>query len=350
MAVVDDSTFVRKALTRLLGGQPDVKIVGSAESGEELLANLERWRPDVITLDLSMPGMGGLPTLDRVMALHPTPVIILSTHAGEGAPMTIEALHRGAVDFIDKQTYSLMDFAALQGVLMEKIRQVTSGEAAAAAPRSVTGARRQRSLPKVPAVKPQHFSVLLIGASTGGPPIIETILHDLQADFTLPVVIVQHMPVGFTRAFAERLNAHLPLQVREALDWDPLLPGCVYVAPAGIHILVQSEGPELYVVLRSLPDDLAHQPSVDVLFSSAARHVGERAVGVLLSGMGRDGGEGMSLLARAGAYTIAQDRDSSVVFGMPQAAISLNAAREVLPSHQIGVRLRQLVASASPPD
>ncbi|HEX5759897.1 MAG TPA: chemotaxis-specific protein-glutamate methyltransferase CheB [Thermoanaerobaculia bacterium] len=346
VAVADDSSFIRKALARLLGGEPGFALVGSAASGEELLAHLERWAPDVVILDLSMPGMGGLATLDRIMAGRPTPVIILSTHSRQDAPATIEALHRGAMDFVDKQQYSLVDFEALRAVLVEKIRQVTRREGAA----EPAAAEAAEPLPaRVPAPPARNGAVdlVLLGASTGGPLAIETVLRDLGPAVPAPVVVVQHMPAGFTRAFADRLNAYLPLQVREAADEEPLAAGTVYIAPGGRHLRVVRRGGELHAALADGPEDSTHRPSVDVLFVSARAAVGGRAVAVLLTGMGRDGAEGMAALAGAGGVTIAQDEASSVVYGMPRAAVAAGGAREVLPLAAIGERLRELLAPGS---
>jgi two-component system chemotaxis response regulator CheB len=334
LAVVDDSAFVRKAIERMLGGEAQIEVVGTAASGEELLANLDRWAPDVITLDLSMPGIGGLVTLDRVMALRPTAVVILSTHAGRGAPQTIEALHRGAADFIDKQQYSLLDFSSLRDVLLAKVLAV-AGEGSAR--------NAWRAAPPAALSEPSgQYDLLLVGASTGGPPAIEQVLTDLRGDCPVPVLVVQHMPQGFTRAFAERLNNHLPLEVREADIDMPVLPGRVYIAPGGRHLRVARSGDQLCCVLSAQPE-VTHRPSVDELFCSAHEVLGARNLAVLLTGMGRDGAEGMRRLAQAGAFTVAQDEASSVVFGMPGAAVALQAAREVLPLSRIGGRVREVL-------
>jgi two-component system, chemotaxis family, protein-glutamate methylesterase/glutaminase len=322
----------------MLSGESRIEVVGTASSGEELLANLGRWSPDVVTLDLSMPGIGGLVTLDRVMALRPTPVIILSTHAGRGAPQTIEALHRGAADFIDKQQYSLLDFSALREVLVEKVLAVTGTRAG---PTPLQG--RPASVLGEPS---GHYDALLIGASTGGPPAIEQVLVDLGADCPVPVLVAQHMPQGFTRAFADRLNAHLPLEVREAEDGMVIEPGRVFIGPGGRHLRIARDGSRLTCTLSLKPDQAAHRPSVDELFLSALAVLGARTAAVLLTGMGRDGAEGMRQLAQAGAYTIAQDEGTSVVYGMPGAAVTLQAVREVLPLSRIGPRLRQLLEAS----
>ncbi len=343
VVVVDDSVFVRKALTRLLTDHPVIDVVGTAASGEELLTHLRAWKPDAITLDLSMPGMGGLRTLDGIMAALPTPVIILSTHSGEGAPKTIEALHRGAMDFIDKQQYSLVDFQALRSVLVEKLIEVTGRTAEdlqAASSKDRIGREDDASPPCSPA-----FSALLIGASTGGPPAIQTLLEDLGPSVDVPILVVQHMPPGFTKAFADRLNTHLPFHVCEAEDSEPLLPQTVYIAPAGRHLAIDRSGHGHHVLLSSYPEGQAHRPSVDELFKSGASSYGSRSVAVLLTGMGRDGAAGMRELFTAGAHTIAQDEGSSVVFGMPRAAAVLGVVREVMPLGEIGGRLRELLTS-----
>lgn len=346
LAVVDDSSFVRRAISRLLGEDRRIRVVGTAATGEELLAHLGAWRPDVITLDLAMPGMGGLATLDRIMALRPTPVIILSTHSGRGAPQTIEALHRGAVDFIDKQRYSLMDFESLRRVLLEKITEVHTS-APEIRDRPDAGEAEVTEEGEAPGGEaPAACRLLLLGASTGGPPAIQHILEALGAPLPVPVVVAQHMPEGFTRAFAKRLNAHLPVPVREAGDGDTLIAGTVYVAPAGHHLGIESRGEDLRVTVGE-GDEQLYSPSVDWLFSSACRAVGSAAIAVLLSGMGRDGARGMLELRQAGAYTVAQDEASCVVFGMPGAAVALQAAGEVLPLSAIGRRLRERLEEAT---
>jgi two-component system chemotaxis response regulator CheB len=342
VAVADDSSFIRRALARILSEENGIQLVGAAGSGEELLDHLDRWRPDAIILDLSMPGMGGLPTLDRIMTTWPTPVIILSTHSKRDAPQTIEALHRGAMDFVDKQEYSLVDFDALRGVLLEKLRQVTGMEGDE--PDEEPSPRVTYSGIRAPVVGGEagEIQVVVIGASTGGPPAIERILKDLGASITVPVAVVQHMPAGFTRAFAERLNAYLPLQVREAMDREPLLPGTVYIAPGGMHLTIVWDGSGLKAVLATEPA-ATHRPSVDVLFNSAAAAVGRRAAAVLLTGMGHDGARGMAELARAGARTFAQDEATSVIYGMPKAAVLAGAVGESLPLGAIGGRLQEVL-------
>jgi two-component system chemotaxis response regulator CheB len=345
VAVVDDSSFIRKAIARMFEDDRQVEIVGLASSGEELLAQLDEWQPEAVTLDLSMPGMGGLRTLDHIMARRPTPVIILSTHSAKDAPLTIEALHRGAVDFIDKACYSLVDFGALREAIREKlmsVRAVSLVAADSAPPPEVDAG--EPPPPEVESEPACRFDALVIGASTGGPPTLQRILEDLGPRLPLPVLVVQHMPVGFTRAFAERLNTHLPLQVREAVAGEPLAPSTVYIGPAGWHFRLQRSGSRLLASLSTQPKQARHRPSVDVLFESAASTLGERSLAVLLTGMGDDGAQGMAQVREVGGYTVAQDAASCVVHGMPRAAEELGAVCETVPLDRLGRRLLELLS------
>lgn len=345
MAVVDDSSFVRKAVERILDNSPEVEVVGVAATGEELLAQLDEWRPDVITLDLSMPGMGGLRTLDRVMEVRPLPVIVLSTHAQAGAPATIEALHRGAVDFIDKGRYSLVDFQALGDLLMGKILEVAATAKVGPPPPEPRPAPPPQ--PPLPGPSRVAYDAVLIGASTGGPIAVQRILADLGPTLPVPVLVVQHMPRGFTRAFADRLNSHLPLAVREATDGERLEASTVYIGPAGRHLTIARDPREgLVARLAAEPAKVAHRPSVDVLFDSALEVLGARALALLLTGMGADGAAAMLRLEKAGGYTLAQDRQSSAVFGMPRSAIERGAVREVLALEALGARVVELLRSS----
>ncbi len=347
LAIVDDSPFVRKALKRILMEVPEIVIVGSATSGEELLNNMLLWSPDVITLDLSMPGMGGLLTLDRIMEQRPVPVIILSTHSSKDAPLTIEALHRGAVDFIDKQQYSLVDFKSLRKVLVEKIFQVTRSKGvqqdlppSGIKPDTIKIRKISR---EHPSDKQVSFDVILIGASTGGPPAIQKILEDIGSDLPVPMAIVQHMPIGFTGPFAKRLKAHVPFNVQEASDTELFQPGTVYIGPTGSHLRLKSENGKVYTVLTRYPESLPHRPSVDILFQTAAQVYGRRALAILLTGMGNDGASGMVELSKTGAYTIAQDEASCVVYGMPRVAYECGAVKELLHINKIGKKIADLL-------
>ncbi len=342
LAIVDDSSFVREGIVRLLSSEPRITIVGTAASGEELLENLDSWQPDIVTLDLNMPGMDGLETLDRVMEQRATPVIILSTHSGEGAPLTLKALSKGAVDFIDKEAYSLVDFHALRSVLVEKILSVTQADTEQAngnASVATTSAVQERK-----PISPAEYDLVVIGASTGGPSAIERVLTDIKPGIPAPIIVAQHMPARFTSAFAERLNWQLPMRVREAGDHERITGGTVYIAPGDLQLSLERDGENLYANVYEPAKDATYHPSVSILFSSAEQVLGGRVVAALLTGMGDDGADGMAKLARSRAYTIAQDQSSCVVYGMPRAAVALNAAREVLPIDDIGARIKQLFA------
>lgn len=349
VAVADDSSFIRGALARMLAEEPRIDVVGTAASGEALLAHLEDWAPDVVTLDLEMPGMGGLATLDHLRARAPrVSVIILSTHSGAGAPQTIEALHRGAVDFIDKQQYSLVDFASLRQVLCARIFQVTGTVPESETDPDAVADESSTEMPSLAgwandAVTERRWALVVIGASTGGPPAVQKVLEDLGDAVPAPVVVVQHMPAGFTGAFAERLNAHLPLEVREAVHGDRPTPGSVVIAPAGRHLRVLRDANSLVLTLNAEPRAALHTPSVDVLFRSAARTVGRRTIGVLLTGMGSDGAIGLSRLRDLGAHTLVQDEASSVVYGMPRAALNRGAVDEVVALDAMGGYLRTIL-------
>lgn len=335
LAIVDDARFIRDALRRLLATEPRIAVVGTAASGAELLRHLDAWSPDVVTLDLEMPELDGLETLDRLMADRPLPVVILSTRSGAGAPQTIEALARGAVDFIDKEAYSLVDFEALRSVLVQKILTV------ARPPETGRGAPPAGEGPR--AIPNQRYDLVVIGASTGGPRAVETVLGDLGHSVPVPIVVVQHMPAGFTEAFAARLDRCLPLAVREAAEGALLAAGEVLVAPGGRHLTLTRDERGMRVTLRDRMLDALHLPSVDALFRSALSTAGGRVAAALLTGMGRDGAQGMFELHAAGAHTIAQNEASCVVYGMPRAAVETGGASEVLALDRIGARLRDLL-------
>lgn len=343
LAIVDDSIFVRKAIDRIVSGEGGIHVVGMAGSGEELLEQLERWAPDIVTLDLSMPGIGGLQTLD-VLAARKIPVIVFSSYLRLDPSLSLEAAYRGAVEFIDKKEFSLIDFSALRAVLIGKIHSLCGGMeervVVPTAPDALSAI--DRSAPWPP------YEAVVIGASTGGPPAIQTILEALEF-IPVPVIVVQHMPSGFTGAFARRLDAIVTLPVREAVDEERVDGPGVFIARGGIHLRLVREGSQVVLRLSAVPFDLPYRPSVDVLFQSAAAVYGSRAIGVLLTGMGRDGAVGLAMLAAAGAHTVAQDAESSAVYGMPRAAVEIGAAREIIGLSGIAPRLRELLAEGVRP-
>lgn len=354
--VVDDSAIVRKMLTSILDAEPDIEVVGTAPDpyiAKEKILNL---KPDVLTLDIEMPKMDGLTFLDRIMRYHPLPVIMISSLARSSAHATLEAMSRGAVEVLAKPggPYSVGD---LKGDLPGRVRAAASAKLSGFMTRKTGSAgpfpARKSSPESTPvpagqvgrrAIAPIAFNpsmLVAIGASTGGTAAIEKVLGALPDGFP-PMVITQHIPAGFSAAFAERLNKVCSMEVREARDGDQTRPGLALIAPGDRHMRLQGQAGGWRVSLDDGPKVRYQRPSVDVLFGSVASEAGSRAVGVIMTGMGTDGAEGLLAMRRAGARTCAQDEASCVVFGMPREAIRLGAAEQVLPDASIAQRLVEL--------
>ena len=328
--VVDDSAFVRRALTRVLATQPGFRVVGSAESGAEALAKVPAADPDFVTLDLEMPGMDGLQVLPALLRWKPSlRVVMLSAHTREGATATVAALAAGAVDFIDKSAFNVMDLDYLRREVVDRMQALAPGNAAALHRNGV-----HPSPGADPAVldRLRQCDLCVIGASTGGPPAVQRILERLPARFPLPIVVVQHMPAGFTEAFARRLDALSRVRVSEAVEGMRLGPGRVAVAPGGRHVRISTG---LALVLTAEPSESRHIPSIDVTMRSAARSRPGRVLGILLTGMGEDGADGMTMIRAGGGVTIAESESSCVVYGMPRAAVRRGAATMVLALEEI---------------
>jgi two-component system chemotaxis response regulator CheB len=333
--VVDDSPFVRQALTRMLADAPDVELVGTAVDGEDGVEKTLRLRPDVITLDVRMPRLDGLGALARIMAECPTRVLLLSSVTQEGAEITLRGLEAGAMDFVDKSSVQgQMSLPTLKEELLAKIRALAS------APR-VLAPRSRRAAP-VPRRRRPHAEVVVIGTSTGGPSALQAIIPRLPADLAAPVLVVQHMPVGFTRPLADRLAGHSRLPVREAEDGEPVRPGAVLIAPAGRHMKLRRRGQQTKVWLDDEPLGALHRPSVDVLMASAARYYGPRILGLVLTGMGNDGVEGLRAIRAAGGRTVAESEATCVIYGMPRAAVEAGVVDDSVP---LGSIAAEIVAS-----
>ncbi len=320
--IIDDSAVVRKVLTQMLSADPAIEVVGTAPDpfiGRDKIVEL---KPDVLLLDVEMPRMDGITFLTKLMAHHPMPVIIVSSLTTAGSDRALEALRAGALEVVAKPrgSYTLGE---LGPILIEKIK--------AARHARVRPAPRQQQQPvaQLSAADMTH-RIVAIGASTGGTRALEDILMGLPVNIP-GTLVVQHMPAEFTRAFADRLNGLSPIQIKEAEHGDLVTPGKILIAPGNRHLELRRSGARFTALIQDAPPVGRHRPSVDVLFESVAQHAGKNALGILLTGMGEDGARGLLQMRQSGAMTIAQDEQSSVVFGMPKAAIDRGAAQQVLP-------------------
>jgi two-component system, chemotaxis family, protein-glutamate methylesterase/glutaminase len=352
--VVDDSPLARKVLSDVLSAVSGV-CVSTASNAEIALARLHSVRPHVITMDIEMPGMGGLEAIGRIMAERPTPIVVLSAFAQRGAELTLQALERGAVDFIPKPSASASGgIASIAAELAEKVVQASTIDIGSflkrrgADGRSVREAHGAQAVLARPAERQLDFDIVAIGTSTGGPPALKTVLSRIPAGFPTGIVIVQHMPPVFTKAFAERLDSQCAIRVAEARDGGIVLPGHAYIAPGDYHLRIvrTAEGP-CATLDRAAPVN-GHRPSVDVLMRAVAEQYGARSVAVIMTGMGKDGAEGIRELKRLGGRVIAQDKETSVIFGMNREVIQAGNANIVVPVEAIpdvlnefaGVRVR----------
>jgi two-component system chemotaxis response regulator CheB len=329
--IVDDSAIVRRILTDSLSENADLEVVGTAPDPYIARDKVLSLSPDVLTLDIEMPRMDGLTFLRKLMQFHPLPVVVISSLTQASCPMAMEALRCGAVEVLPKPggPYSVGE---MRQILPEKIR------AAVSARLPVVGAKAPVQMSATVKERMPANAVVAIGASTGGVEAIETVLLGLPARMP-PIVITQHIPPVFSRSFAERLNQRCQLQVKEAADGDEIRPDTVLIAPGNRHLMIRRTPAGYRAVIKDGPRVCYQRPSVDVLMMSVAEAAGRLATGVLLTGMGADGAQGMLMLKRAGAHTIAQDERSCAVFGMPREAIQLGAVDEVLPLDRISERL-----------
>lgn len=334
--VVDDSAIMRKLITDILKKDPEIEVVGQAVTGKEAIDKAKTLRPDVITLDIEMPEMDGLTALRILRKEVPqAKVIMFSSLTQEGAKATLEALANGAFDFVPKpSTKSFLESVKkIEEELIPKIKAVRAG--ALPSTKGLPISIRQR-------LRPGMYRVLGIGVSTGGPQTLMEILKAIPANFPAPILIVQHMPPLFTRQLAERLDRISPLTVKEAEDGEPVREGFVYVAPGDFHMLVSSENRERKIKLTKDPPVNNCRPAVDVLFESLAETYNGSCLALVLTGMGRDGTEGARKIKQKGGAVIAQDGESSIVFGMPRSVIEAGLADEVLNLKEIPNRLKEL--------
>ena len=350
--IVDDSALVRKLLTDILSSDPTLEVVGTAMDAHVAREKIKQLHPDVVTLDIEMPKMDGITFLRNLMRLNPLPVLMVSTLTEKGAEVTLDALNAGAVDFVSKpkidvsntlEEYGEEIIAKVKAAAKVRVRRYEANRNNGSKPAAniVSGVAQGTPLNGGRA-KARNFTttdkIIAIGASTGGTEAIREVLEQLPLS-TPGVVITQHIPEYFSKAFADRVNLSCAITVCEAKDGDIVLPGHAYIAPGNKHLLVRKDGARWRCKLSDADPVNRHRPSVDVLFNSVAECAGQNALGVILTGMGKDGARGLRIMRDAGANTIAQDEASSVVWGMPGSAVELDAACEILPLNKIGSKL-----------
>lgn len=375
--VVDDSGFFRRRVSDIINADPRMKVVGEASNGREAIEQNDALQPDVITMDYEMPVMDGITALRNIMMRRPVPVLMFSSLTFEDARVTLDALDAGALDYLPKNFDAVAKGTAeMRRTLTDKIVAVAASRlgrkdsapkgdspaepasAPAPAPQAASPAASQHSIPKVDAgtvkstqtqqaapaatrkrpVQLKGIELVLIGTSTGGPAALQTVFKGLAPNFRTPIIIVQHMPASFTKAFAERLNSISTMTVKEAVDGDKIIPGHVYVAPGGMQLMIENRG-QPSIRIRESDDRINYRPSVDIAFAAAAKYFGSKALGLVLTGMGADGKEGARLMKASGAHIWAQDEASSVIYGMPMAVTKAGYADDIVSLKDIGPRL-----------
>jgi len=332
--IVDDSAFMRNTLSGMLSSDPEIKIIGTARDGIEAIEKTASLKPDIITMDVDMPRMDGIEALKHIMAKTPVPVLMVSSLTTEGAKITLDALDIGAVDFIPKNLSDLsINIVNIKDVLIEKIKHIG---------RRGIVLQRKRFLKTHEPPKPSkhsssgRISIVVIGSSTGGPKALQNIITKLPKDFSVPVVIAQHMPPNFTGPFAERLNQLSNVEVKEAEEGESIRKGTVFIAPGRGHMRIVRKGIMNTVIsISEKREDYIYRPSVDALMLSVAENFSSHALGVILTGMGNDGEKGMRAIKNAGGKTIAESEDTCIVYGMPRAVIEAGLADKIVPVDEI---------------
>jgi len=331
--VVDDSAFMRKSLSLMLESDPQIKVVATARDGFEAIEKIKMFKPDIVTLDVEMPRMDGLTALKIIMKECPVPVLMVSSLTIEGAEATLEALKLGAVDFIPKQlSYVSLDIVKIKDELIQKVKSIATSKYIR---RKIYGS--QTEIPKEIKFKQiaKRFELVAIGVSTGGPLALQEVLSKIPREFPAGIVIAQHMPPNFTRLLAERLNSVSKIEVREAQTGDKVKPGLALIAQGGRNLIFENVFGEKIVKIVDKPNTL-YKPSVDVMMESAAEVFGNRVLAVIMTGMGKDGLEGLKKVKEKGGYIIAQNEETCVVYGMPKAVVDIGLADSILPLEKIG--------------
>jgi two-component system, chemotaxis family, protein-glutamate methylesterase/glutaminase len=368
--IVDDSAFMRKSLSIMLESDPGIKIIGTARDGLDGYEKAKALRPDVITMDVEMPRMDGLTALEKIMKECPTPVLMVSSITTEGAEATLRAMDLGAVDFIPKQlSYVSLDIVKIKADLVEKVKAIARSRSLSRRLASIRGiAQRlqqpgqpgtapvgaaQGSLPQAQKTSPQiifkpstiDFQIVALGISTGGPFSLQKIIPMLPKEFPLPILVVQHMPPKFTKSLADRLNGMSQVTVKEAEHGEPIRPGTVYIAQGGFHMKAVRTGIASPVIsISEQPETTLHRPSVDVMMESVVQAYNKNVLGVIMTGMGHDGLEGLKLIKSRNGYCLAQNEDTCVVYGMPKSAVDAGLADSIMPLEQIPETLVKLTS------
>jgi two-component system chemotaxis response regulator CheB len=326
--VVDDSAVMRKLISNLLARDSEIEVIATAIDGDFALSKIDQLKPDVVTLDVEMPRMDGLKTLERIVSKYRLPVVMLSSFTEGGAAATMQALEMGAVDFVCKPKVA-SQIGSMADELISKVKAAARSNVAALNLRLGNPVGR-KAKPPVPAMPPDNAQILAIGASSGGPHALRYMLPRLPVDFAAPILIVQHLPEAFTRMLARWLDEMCAIEVKEATAGELAMPGRAYIAPAKAHMKVKKVTGGAEIQLERGAPVSGHMPSVDVLFNSVAESFGASATAVILTGMGSDGATGLGEIRKAGGHTIAQDEESCSVFGMPRVAIQRGCAKHVL--------------------
>jgi len=341
--VVDDSAFMRKSLSIMLESDPGIEVIATAIDGLDGLNKVKNLRPDIVTLDIEMPRMDGLTALKHIMKQSPTPVIMVSSLTTEGADETLKALDLGAVDFIPKaSSFVSVAIAAIKEDLIRKVKAFAKNKKSVINRLNTFHQKSTNSIgartTSTQSIKPlprANYKAVVLGISTGGPISLQKVVPILSPKLNVPTFIVQHMPPKFTASLAQRLNNMSKLEVKEAENNEIVRNGVVYIAPGGMHMILRKNGINTVISISEMPKETLHKPSVDVLFESAEKVYGKNVLSIIMTGMGRDGLEGVKKLKAVGAHCIAQDESSCVVYGMPKAIVENGLADTIAPLEEI---------------
>jgi two-component system, chemotaxis family, protein-glutamate methylesterase/glutaminase len=353
--VVDDSAFMRKSLSIMLESTGEIEVVATARDGIEGVEMVKSKLPDIVTMDIEMPRMDGLTALQKIMKEHPTPVLMVSSLTTEGAKDTLKALEYGAVDFIPKElSFVNVNIIKIKEDLVAKVKAIVSQRSLSLRLQRIQNLNSNKNV-SAPAAPKQNYSnkaipqigyrAIALGVSTGGPMSLQKVIPNISKKLSIPVFIVQHMPPKFTKSLAERLNGLSEVEVKEAEDREIVRGGVVYIAPGGFHMTVNKTGSnQAMISISDAPSETLHRPSVDVMINSVIKVYNKFALGVIMTGMGRDGADAIKELKMLGGYSIAQDEDSCVVYGMPKAVVDAGYADLVLPLENIANAINKACA------